>query len=86
MSMDHAELRYAVTPITHVEVRDPSGNPDDTWTMSGYAAVFNQSTILFDSKFVRLSESIDPGSSTRSCAISRSASPTASSTSTSATT
>jgi HK97 family phage prohead protease len=61
MSMDHAELRYAVTPITHVEVRDPSGNPDDTWTMSGYAAVFNQSTILFDSKFVRLSESIDPG-------------------------
>jgi HK97 family phage prohead protease len=61
MSMDHAELRYAVTPITHVEVRDPSGNPDDTWTMSGYAAVFNQSTILFNSKFMRLSESIDPG-------------------------
>jgi HK97 family phage prohead protease len=60
MSMDHAELRYAVTPITHVEVRDPSGNPDDTWTMSGYAAVFNQSIILFDSKFRRLSESIDP--------------------------
>jgi HK97 family phage prohead protease len=54
------ELRYAITPITHVEVRDPTGNPDDTWTMSGYAAVFNQQTILFDSKFIRLTESVDP--------------------------
>jgi HK97 family phage prohead protease len=54
------EMRYVVAPLTHVEVRDPSGNPDDTWTMSGYAAVFNQSTVLFDSKFIRLSESIDP--------------------------
>lgn len=59
--MTETELRYAVAPITNVEVRDTSGNDDNTWTMSGYAAVFNASTILFDSKFIRLSESIDPG-------------------------
>lgn len=55
------EIRYAVAPITHVDVRDPSANDDGTWTMSGYAAVFNQATVLYDGKFVRISESIDPG-------------------------
>lgn len=54
------ELRYAVAPITNVEVRDPSGTDDNTWTMSGYAAVFNETTTLYDGKFVRLTESIDP--------------------------
>lgn len=58
--MNEHELRYVVAPLTHVEVRDPSGNPDDTWTMSGYAAVFNQSTVLFDGKFIRLTEELDP--------------------------
>lgn len=55
------EIRYAVAPITHIDVRDPSANDDGTWTMSGYAAVFNQQTVLYDGKFVRISESIDPG-------------------------
>lgn len=54
------ELRFAVAPITHVDVRDSSATDDNTWTMSGYAAVFNQSTVLYDSKFLRLTESIDP--------------------------
>lgn len=54
------EIRYAVAPITHIDVRDPSANSDGSWTMSGYAAVFNQSTVLYDGKFVRISESIDP--------------------------
>lgn len=59
-TMTPDELRYAVTPITHVDVRDTSGTDDNTWTMSGVAAVFNQTTTLYDSKFVRLTESIDP--------------------------
>jgi HK97 family phage prohead protease len=54
------ELRYAVVPITHVDVRDPSANPDNTWTMSGYAAVFNTATTLHDGKFLRVTEDIDP--------------------------
>lgn len=55
------EFRYAVAPLTHVDVRDPSANEDGTWTMSGYAAVFNQQTTLFDGKFVRMTEDIAPG-------------------------
>ena len=55
------EFRYAVAPITHVDVRDPSANEDGTWTMSGYAAVFNRETTLHDGKFVRVTEEIDPG-------------------------
>lgn len=58
---ENGELRYAVAPITAVEVRDTSGTDDNTWTMSGYAAVFNQNTTLYDGKFVKLTESIDPG-------------------------
>jgi len=54
-----AELRYAVAPITNVEVRDPTATDDNTWTMSGYAAVFNETTTLLNSKFIRLTESID---------------------------
>lgn len=56
-----AELRYAVVPITHIDVRDPQANDDNTWTMSGYAAVFNEKTSLFDGKFIKLTETIDPG-------------------------
>lgn len=54
------ELRFAVAPITHVDVRDTSATDDNTWTMSGYAAVFNQETVLYDGKFIRLTESIAP--------------------------
>lgn len=54
------ELRYAIAPITHVDVRDPTGTPDNTWTMSGYAAVFNQGTTLFDGRLNQVTEDIDP--------------------------
>lgn len=54
------ELRYAVAPITNVEVRDTEGNGDGTWTMSGYAAVFDQPTTLYDGRFTKLTEDIDP--------------------------
>lgn len=60
-SDEDTEFRYVVAPVTHIEVRDPTGTPDDTWTMSGYAAVFNQSTVLYDGSFLRRSEEIDPG-------------------------
>src|SRR6266566_2864037 len=55
-----SELRYAVAPITNVEVRDPTATDDNTWTMSGYAAVFNETTTLMNSKFIRLTESVSP--------------------------
>jgi HK97 family phage prohead protease len=54
------EVRYAVAPVTGIEVRDPTGNDDNTWTMSGYAAVFGQDTTLYDGRFMRLTESISP--------------------------
>jgi HK97 family phage prohead protease len=55
-----AEMRYAVAPVTQIEVRDPTGNDDNTWTMSGYAAVFNTSTTLYDGRFGKLTESLSP--------------------------
>ena len=54
------KLRFAVAPITSVEVRDPTGNYDNTWTMSGYAAVFDETTTLYDGRYLRLTESISP--------------------------
>lgn len=54
------EMRFAVAPITHVDVRDPYATSDNTWTMSGYAAVYNEATTLYDGKYVRLTESVSP--------------------------
>lgn len=54
------EIRYAVAPITRIDVRDPSGTDDNTWTMSGYAAVFDQRTVLYDGKFLKITEVIAP--------------------------
>lgn len=41
-------LRFAVAPITGVKVRDASSTGDGSWTMEGYAAVFEQETVLYD--------------------------------------
>lgn len=60
-AIEAAEFRHAAVPLTHVEVRDPTATPDDTWTMSGYAAVFNRSTVLYDGNYLVRSEEIDPG-------------------------
>lgn len=54
------EFRYVVAPITHVDVREPQANDDNTWTMSGYAAVFNEATTLYDGRFLKLTEEIAP--------------------------
>lgn len=59
-ALETQELRYAVTPFTNIEVRDTSANGDGTWTMSGYAAVFNSETTLYDGQFVKVTEDIDP--------------------------
>ena len=59
-SAPEVELRYLVAPLTHVDVRDPTANDDNTWTMSGYAAVYNTETTLHDGRFVRVTETIDP--------------------------
>jgi HK97 family phage prohead protease len=53
------DVRYAVAPITSVDVRDTSSTDDNTWTMSGYAAVFDQRTTLYDGKFMKITEAID---------------------------
>lgn len=54
------DLRFAVAPITSVDVRDTTATDDNTWTMSGYAAVFDQRTTLYDGKFIKITEDIDP--------------------------
>ena len=62
-TVEHAsavERFYLVSQIERVDVRNSSSNHDDTWTMSGYAAVFNQQATLFDSKFARTTVQIDP--------------------------
>jgi HK97 family phage prohead protease len=55
-----AEFFSAIVRLTDVDVRDPSQNPDNTWTFSGYAAVFDQEAIVLDSKFLQIKYVIDP--------------------------
>ena len=56
----NGDIRFAVAPITHVDVRDASGS-HGFWTMSGYAAVFNEKTTLYNGRLYKLTESIDQG-------------------------
>lgn len=49
-----AELFSAVVPLTHVEVCDTTATGNGTYTMSGYAAVFNQQAVFLDSQFLKL--------------------------------
>jgi HK97 family phage prohead protease len=55
-----SDIRYAVAPITGIDVRDTQGTDDNTWTMSGYAAVFDQRTTLYDGRMVKITEDIAP--------------------------
>lgn len=54
------ETFYLVSPIEKLDVRDSSANHDNTWTMSGYAAVFGHTATLFDTKFERMTVEISP--------------------------
>lgn len=58
------ELRYAVTALTGVDFRDATATPDGSWTISGYAAVFDQTATLYDGKFLRVEERIQRGAFT----------------------
>jgi HK97 family phage prohead protease len=55
-----SERFFLVAPIEQMEVRDTSSSGNNTWTMSGYAAVFNQQATLYDSGFERMTVEIDP--------------------------
>lgn len=54
------ETFYVVSPIEKMDVRDSTANHDNTWTMSGYAAVFGHTATLFDSEFQKVTVTIDP--------------------------
>lgn len=57
-------FRLAVTPIRDVVVRDASGTGDGSWTIEGYAAVYEQETTLWDGRWFRLREVIARGAFT----------------------
>lgn len=54
------ETFFLVSPIEKMDVRDSSANHDNTWTMSGYAAVFGHTATLFDSEFQKVTVTIAP--------------------------
>ena len=57
-------LRLAVSPITRVTVRDATGTGDGSWTIEGYAAVYEQETVLYDGSWFRMREEIARGAFT----------------------
>lgn len=54
-----AALRFAVAPLTGVTVREADATGDGSWTIEGYAAVFEQETTLYNGRFWQLGEIID---------------------------
>lgn len=63
---DTAALRRVlVAPMRSVEVRDTTGTGDGSWTIGGYAAVFNQETTLYDGAYSRVREVVAPGAFSR---------------------
>jgi HK97 family phage prohead protease len=59
------ELRLALSPLQNTCVRDATGTGDGSWTMEGYAAVFDQETTLWEIPgWFRLREEIAPGAFT----------------------
>jgi HK97 family phage prohead protease len=56
--MSDVERFYAVAPIEMVDVRN--NEPQGTWTMSGYAAVFGHRSELYSDKFVRATVELSP--------------------------
>ncbi|MGH3041019.1 MAG: HK97 family phage prohead protease [Gaiellaceae bacterium] len=57
--------RLAVAPVRDVVVRDASGAGDGSWTVEGYAAVFEKETVLYDGRWYRIREEIARGAFTR---------------------
>lgn len=59
-----ARWRAAVAPLAGVHVRDATGTGDGSWTVEGYAAVYEQQTTLYDTSFLRVREVITRGAFT----------------------
>lgn len=55
------ELRYADVPLRGLEVRDGSQTGDGSLTITGYAAVTEQETTLYDGRMFQLNEVISRG-------------------------
>jgi HK97 family phage prohead protease len=58
--MSDVERFYAVAPIEMVDVRDSTATDDNTWTMSGYAAVFGHQAEVYSDKFIRATVELGP--------------------------
>lgn len=54
-------IRYVMSPLTDLVFRDAQATGDGSWLVEGYAAVFNQETVLYDGRFYVARESIAPG-------------------------
>jgi HK97 family phage prohead protease len=55
------EARHALVQFRDVEFRDATGTGDGSYTLTGYAAVYEQETVLYDGSWWRLREVIAPG-------------------------
>lgn len=55
-----SDLRIMTCRVKGIEVRDATGTPDGSWTMSGYAAVFDTDAVIYDGAYWQMVESIDP--------------------------
>lgn len=58
------EFRCASAPVVDVEWRTDKETGDGSYTLSGYAAVFDQETTLYDGQFYKLRERVAPGAFT----------------------
>ncbi|MCC6743418.1 MAG: HK97 family phage prohead protease [Acidobacteria bacterium] len=54
-------FRLAVTPLRDVRVVGPETSGDGSFIIEGYAAVFEQETVLYDGRWVRIREEIARG-------------------------
>jgi HK97 family phage prohead protease len=62
---ERTSLRLAVTSLKDVQVRDASATGDGSYTMEGYAAVYEQETTLFDIPgYLRVDEELARGALT----------------------
>ena len=62
---ERTSLRLALTSLRDIQVRDASATGDGSWTMEGYAAVYEQETTLWDIPgWVRVDEEIGRGALT----------------------
>jgi uncharacterized protein len=57
-------FRLAVVPVRNVVVRDASGTGDGSWTVEGYAAVYEQETTLWDGRWFQMAEELARGAFT----------------------